>query len=215
MEIRCNRPVATSALDEWLATSESTEPRGWIWQPSHRVTFGPRDRQQPGYDEARRIARSHGYAVADRSFGGRAVATNRDTLSILIVGPLADTGIQDRYDAVLETLESALSAVGYSVSRNCPPQSFCPGGCGLATTGKVVGLAQRVRGETAAVGGLVIVRNRAAILRVLEPVYAALDIPLDVEAVGSLTTIETDPDPEKIGNIMAEHLRERGVPGWA
>ncbi len=159
-----------------------------VWYPHRQVAFGRRDTRSEGYEEARRRAERQGFDPVERAAGGRATAYTRGTLLFASAEPVEDArnGIDDRYERTIETVQNALSDLGVDARRGEPPDSFCPGTHSLQVTGKLVGLAQRVRQDVALVAGVLTVRDHAAIAAVLDPVYDALGVPFDPGSVGSL-----------------------------
>jgi lipoate-protein ligase A len=200
----------TRSLTRWAA--ETREPALRVWCPPQVVAFGRRDRQASEYEQARERAGEAGYPVAERQVGGHAVAFTGETIAFALVEPVAGDhrqGIQARYDRVLAAVESALSDRGVPTARGEPPASFCPGSHSLRLPdgGKLVGLAQRVRQETATVAG-VLVTDAAAVTAVLAPVYHALDMPFEPDAVGDI--------PNQAGaayqDTLATRLRAAATP---
>ncbi|MFB6171265.1 MAG: biotin/lipoate A/B protein ligase family protein [Haloarculaceae archaeon] len=205
--------AATRRLTDEVAASG--EPAVRVWRPRPQVAFGRRDARAAGYERARAIARERGYEPVERRTGGRAVAYTGETVSFVRVQPTDEerTGIQARYERTLAAIEDALAALGVATERGEPPAAFCPGTHSLqAAGGKVVGLAQRLGGGTATVGGLLLVRDHAAVAAVLEPVYAALDVPFDPDAVGSLARAGSEVPPARARSAVERALAgETGV----
>lgn len=183
-------PTADRAVTQRLvdAVAESGEPGVRVWYPPNHVAFGRRDRRAAGYDRARRAATDRGYPVVERETGGRAVAFTGGVLAALRAEPAdpRDPGIDARYERLLAALESALAALGVDATRGEPANAFCPGSHSLSAGGKLAGLAQRVTAGAAAVGAVLVVRDADAVRSVLDPVYAALEVPFDPGTVGSL-----------------------------
>jgi hypothetical protein len=107
-------------------------------------------------------------------------------------------GIDERYDRASADLRRALSTLGVDAREGEPEDSFCPGTHSLQASGKVVGIAQRVRKGAAVTAGIVLVRDHEAVASVLQPVYSALGTSLDPDSVGSVARAggESDPDGE-------------------
>ena len=175
------------------------------WRPHRQVAFGRRDRRGADYQRARRAASDRGYAVVERAVGGRAVAYTGTTVAVALAEPTADgrSGISDRYDRVEAAVERALATVGVDACDGEPPESFCPGSHSLQATGKLVGLAQRVRDDAALTAGIVVVRDHDAIASVLDPVYDALGVPFDPDSVGSVVRAGGDPEAV-VDSLIAE-----------
>lgn len=185
-------PLADRELTRGLVelTESTGDPGLRVWTPPRQVAFGRRDSAADGYRSARRIAAERGYDPIERSAGGRAVAHTGTTVAFALVSPTEPgrSGITSRYRDAMSRLSGALEELGASVDRGEPSASFCPGTHSLQRDGKIAGLAQRVRTESALLGGYVIVRSSdaAAVSTVLDPVYAALGLPFDPASVGSV-----------------------------
>lgn len=203
--------AATRRLVDGVAASG--EPAVRVWRPHPQVAFGRRDARAPAYDRARELAREQGYVPVERRTGGRAVAYTGNTVAFLRA-ETADAerqGIPARYDAALSDLRDALTDLGVEVERGEPPASFCPGTHSLqAADGKLVGLAQRVGGGVATLGGVLVVRDHVAVASVLGPVYDALGVPLDPGTIGSLARAGSNADPGLVRDtVEAELIGER------
>lgn len=185
-------------------TDRSGEPTLRVWTPPCQIAFGRRDSTRDGYERARRIASECGYTPVERSVGGSAVAYTGSTVAFAVAVPITHgerCGINNRYLEATSALMRALEAVDADVSRGEPNASFCPGQHSVQGVGKIAGIAQRVRRESALIGGCVIVRSadEAAISSVLEPVYDALEMPFDPDSVGS---VERAGGPSDVGLVI-------------
>jgi len=191
----------TTALTGLAAAIEESVLR--VWTPPRQLAFGRRDTTADGYERARRVAARRDYTPIERRVGGSAVAYTGDTVSFAYAVPIDDgrDGIDRRYRDATETMLRAFRAVGASVTRGEPADSFCPGDYSIRGGGKIAGVAQRVTRECALVGGCVIVRSadREAIAAVLDPVYSALGVPFAPESVGSIATAG---GPEDVGSVV-------------
>ena len=186
-------------------TGETGVPAFRAWIPHRQVAFGRRDAREPGYDRARAAAERRGYVTVERSVGGRAVAYTGTTVAFAHAVPNHDSreGIGDRYAAATDAVGRALGTLGAAVRPGEPPDSFCPGDHslrgagedGTAAGGKVVGLAQRVRGDATLVAGVVIPTDRDELAAVYEPVYRHLGAPFDPGSVGSVADCGGPADP--------------------
>jgi len=125
------------------------------------------------------------------------VALTGETLAIVRAEPAdpREPAIDARYDRLLGDLESALRDLGVDADRGEPANAFCPGSHSLSACGKVAGVAQRVTDGVATVAAVVVVRNAEAVRSVLDPVYAALDVPFDRHSVDSLAAAGGADDP--------------------
>jgi octanoyl-[GcvH]:protein N-octanoyltransferase len=191
---------------------ETGVPAVRVWTPHRQVAFGRRDAREAGYDAAREAATDHGYPPYERETGGRAVAYTGHTVAFTRAEPVTElrTGIEERYEEALSLVRAALADCGVTAEQGEPADSFCPGTHSLSADGKLVGLAQRVAGGVARVGGIIVVRDHAAIGAVLEPVYDALGVPFDPETVGSVARARGDGpaavDPTAVARTLEEHL---------
>lgn len=186
--------------------AETGDPLARVWRPAPHVSFGPRDVRDPGYAAATEAATSRGFAVVERSMGGRPVAFSGRSLALVRADPPADDSIADRYERVGGPVANALAGLGVPVEWGSPPGAFCPGTYGLSAGGKLVGLAQRVRSDVAAVGGVLLVDDHAAIADVLVPVYRALELDLDPDAIGSIGRAGVEVDPDRVAAVLAATL---------
>jgi lipoate-protein ligase A len=179
------------------------------WTPHRQVAFGRRDARSDGYDRAREAAEERGFPTHERDVGGRAVAYTGNTVAFVRVEPVADfrRGTDERYDRAVREIRDALRSLGVEAREGEPPEAFCPGAHSLSTgAGKVVGIAQRVRQGSAAVAGIVLVRDHEAIAGVLDPVYGALDVPFDPTSVGSVAASGGAADPTRVARAVESAL---------
>lgn len=192
-----DRAVTAEMLRRTVETGEAALR---VWRPHRHVAFGRRDANAAGYAAAREAAAERGFPPVERDVGGRAVATTGAAVAVAWARPIDDVrrGIDERYDEATQTLQRCLWRLGVPVQRGEPPGSFCPGGHSLSWRGKVAGLAQHVKKGAALVGGVVIVDDREAVADVLEPVYAALEVPFEPDSVGSLARAGGPDDPEAV-----------------
>jgi len=194
------------------AVAESGVPALRVWCPHRQIAFGRRDARVNGYERAREIARTRGYAVLERAVGGRAVAYTGRTVAVALATPVGDgrSGIQDRYAGASDRLRHALETVGVDAAEGEPPDSFCPGSHSLQATGKIAGIAQRVQQVVAVVAAVVLVADHEAVAEVLAPVYDALGVPFDPDSVGSVAKAGGPSEPEAvIDAVVAAFTRDR------
>lgn len=198
--------AVTRALVEDVV--ETGEPVVRAWTPHRQVAFGRRDARADGYDRARTAAEERGFPAHERRVGGRAVAYTGRTVAFCRIEPLADIreGMTARYDAALGDLRGALADLGAPLERGEPDEAFCPGSHSLSADGKVIGLAQRVRRGAATVGGICLVADRGPVAAVLDPVYAALEVPFDPASVGSVARAGGPDDPDRVTRAIERAL---------
>ncbi len=196
------------SLLEWAAETGRRAVRAW--RPHRQVAFGRRDANREGYDRARRAASERGYPPVERETGGRAVAHTGRTVAFALADP-ATEGIDARYDRVTALVRTALSDLGVETTAGEPPDSFCPGTHSLQANGKVVGIAQRVRRDAALTGGIAVADDPGAVAAVLDPVYAALDVPFDPDSVGSVAAAGGPADPDAVARAIESGLAGDGT----
>jgi len=192
-----------------LAAAGRGRPGVWVWTPGRHLAFGRRDARADGYEAARRIARERGFPPVERDVGGRAVAYAASTVAFASAVPSSGRGaIRERYERTGRAVRGALRSLGAAVEAGEPPRSFCPGDHSVRAGGggKVAGLAQRVCEDAALVGGVVVVTDEATIAGVLDPVYAALGVPFDPDAVGSVAAAGGPDDPEPVCRAVEDAL---------
>ncbi len=216
-----DRQVTAAMLTE---TADTGEPAVRVWAPHRQIAFGRRDARAEKYNVARSIARACDFEPLERSVGGRAVAYTGSTMAFAKTVPLSDmrTGMEERYAETTEALQRAFWRLGVPAQRGEPEGSFCPGDYSLQWKGKVAGIAQRVRTGAALVSGVVIVEDHEVISGVLDPIYAALDVPFDPNSVGSIAKVNGDSDPKLVAetiegmlvgdaDVTVEHVRDREI----
>ncbi|AUV83300.1 lipoate--protein ligase [Salinigranum rubrum] len=203
---RAATPAEDRAATATMLTraGETGEEAFRAWTPHRQVAFGRRDTHADDYDLARRTARERGYAVVERSVGGRAVAYTGSTVAFAHAIPLDDPrrGLTERYEAGVDGVLVALSDLGVDADRGEPADSFCPGDhsvrlVGANGGGKVSGIAQRVQSDAALVAGCVLVNGREDLVDLLTPVYEALAVPFDPASVGTVEDAGGPGDPER------------------
>ncbi|WP_227352830.1 lipoate--protein ligase family protein [Haladaptatus salinisoli] len=197
--------VTAAMLSE---TAETGEPAVRVWTPHRQVAFGRRDARAEDFEVAKSVARACGFEPVERSVGGRAVAYTGTTVAFARTTPLEDmrTGMEERYAEVTEAVQRAFWRLGVPAQRGEPPRSFCPGNYSLQWKGKLAGVAQRVRTGAALVSGVIVVDDHGEIAGVLDPIYAALDVPFDPDSVGSIAKVGGDADPGLVVETVEELL---------
>ncbi|WP_458206811.1 lipoate--protein ligase family protein [Haladaptatus sp. NG-SE-30] len=200
-----DREVTAAMLAETAATGE---PAVRVWTPHRQIAFGRRDARSESFEVAKSIARTCEFEPVERSVGGRAVAYTGTTVAFAHTVPLEDmrTGMEERYAETTEAIQRAFWRLGVPAQRGEPPRSFCPGDYSLQWKGKLAGVAQRVQSGAALVSGVVIVDGHKEIAGVLDPIYAALDVPFDQESVGSIANVDSDADPDLVIETIEELL---------
>jgi len=188
-----------------------------ITPSTHHVGVTRRDTLRPGFGEAVRAAYDEGYPVLVRGAGGGATAASEGTFGFSIIRPAWDTrrGIGERYDEAAALVLGAFSRLGIRDAQiGEVREEFCPGDhsirAGSFESGmKLVGIAQRVTKRATSVGGIVLVWGEGELARVLSRVYAAMNLPMRPESVGSLRRNGSEAEVEDVVRAFAEEVKLR------
>jgi len=159
-------------------------------RPARVVAFAKRDVLAPGYAGAVAAARAEGFGSVVRLAGGRAAVFHEGTLEVAHAVPDPDprSGIQQRFETTAGLIARALGSLGVDARVGEVPGEYCPGRWSVNAGGarKLAGIGQRVVSGAAHVGTVIVVDDAAAVRRVLEPVYAALELDWAPETVGAV-----------------------------
>ncbi len=159
-------------------------------RPGRVVAFAKRDVLAPGYAEAVAAARAAGFGSVTRLAGGRAAVFHEGTLELAHAVPDPDPrpGIHERFEAEASLIAEALQSLGIDARVGEVAGEYCPGRWSVNAGGtrKLAGIGQRVIHGGAHVGTVVVVEDAESIRRVLEPVYAALELDWDPATVGAV-----------------------------
>jgi len=160
----------------------------------HRVmAFGKHDTLAPGFGDAVGIAASRGYDPTIRIAGGRAVVFAPSIIRFAWTLATSDpaTTMRTRFSALAEAVVGALTTLGIASAIGEIPNEYCAGEYSVHVHGprKIMGVGQRLTRSAAQVGGMIVVSDPDDINDVLVPVYAALDIPIDPSATGSIADV--------------------------
>ena len=163
-----------------------------VTRPSRPVVvFGRRDTHLPGWSEAVRRTRVAGFEPLIRAVGGRAVAYTEAALVIdaVVHAPDSAVGLEERFHEFGDLYADVLRGLGVDARVGTVPGEYCPGAQSVNARGavKLVGTAQRVIRNAWLFSALAIVGDEQVLGPVLASVYQALDQPLDVRTVGSVS----------------------------
>jgi octanoyl-[GcvH]:protein N-octanoyltransferase len=174
------RRVAAGELPETLRLA----------RPARVVAFAKRDVLASGYAHAVAAARAEGFGAVVRLAGGRAAVFHEGTLELAHAVPDPDPrrGIHARFEATAELIARALRSLGADARVGEVPGEYCPGRFSVNAGGarKLAGIGQRVISGGVHVGTVIVAEDGAAVRRVLEPVYAALELDWDPATVGAV-----------------------------
>jgi octanoyl-[GcvH]:protein N-octanoyltransferase len=161
--------------------------------PGPTVAFGRVDTLKPGFADACRAARSHGFEPVVRVAGGHAAAYDEQSLVIEEVVPDDDvvSGLHDRFRRGAEVVVTALRSLGVDAEVGELSGEYCPGAYSIHVAGrlKVAGIAQRATKDAALVSTVVVVGGGPRIRAVVADVYAALGLPIEAEVTGAVQDV--------------------------
>ncbi|MEA2293921.1 MAG: octanoyl-[GcvH]:protein N-octanoyltransferase [Solirubrobacteraceae bacterium] len=195
-----DRPAVDAAVGEALLRGALPGPVLRIARPGPTVGFGRLDAIRPGFADAARAARAHGFEPVLRTPGGHAAAYHHGSLLVELVAPGEDpvSGMRERFADFSSTLATALQALGVDARVGPVDGEYCPGDYSVNAGGqvKLAGVAQRLVRRAWMVGAELVVEDGAPVRAVLTDVYAALGLELDpataaaVEDVAPQVTVD-------------------------
>lgn len=162
-----------------------------IWAPEPALALSRLDELRPGADAARGAAARAGIESVRRLSGGHAVVLGAGSICVGFAEP-AETfaGTDARYERLTRALVNGLAALDVAAEHGELAGEWCPGSWSVRAGGvKLAGLAQRAIKGAAWVDAVVDFAPDAASRDLLRQVYAALELPLDMDTVTSVTEI--------------------------
>lgn len=190
------------------------EPTVRIHRTGPILAFGRLDKLRPGYADAVRIAREHGYEPIERLAGGRAAVFHEGTISFSHATrePGAYAGTRPRFERMANTIADAMCDLGADAHVGEVFGEYCPGEFSVNARGeaKIAGIGQRVITGGAHIGGVVVLRGAERIKEVLIPIYEELEIDWKPETTGSLA-LEIGEDDDTIPTGSSDPLIERSI----
>ncbi|HTU14775.1 MAG TPA: hypothetical protein VMF31_06230 [Solirubrobacterales bacterium] len=183
-------------------------------RPGRVVAFGRRDCRAADYLAAVKAARGAGFEGMERLTGGRAAAYSEGALSLTLTIPDENPAERTtrRFEAAAGLARDALRQLGVDARIGEVPGEYCPGDFSVNAAGrtKLVGIGQRMIKGAAHVGFVIVAENAALIRRVLEPVYAALELEWNPDTVGA---IEDETEGAGLAEMEAALLERLGAAG--
>jgi octanoyl-[GcvH]:protein N-octanoyltransferase len=184
-----------------------------LWCPADALAFSVVDRTRPGFPEAVAAARAAGFEPFLRLAGGHAAVYAREVLAFAWVIPAPDprVGIAERFDEVAGLVAAALRALGVEARIGEVPGEYCRGSHSVNARGRVklMGVGQRVVRGAAYVGGAIVAGGSVRLRGVLGPVYAALSLPFDPQAFGSVEDERAGTGPDEVARALLDVLARR------
>lgn len=200
--------AASRALLTAVASGERPETLR-LYRPDDVVAFSTTDAQRPGFAAAIGAARAAGFDAALRLAGGSAAVFHRETLAFGWCRPAPDPrlGIRARFEEMAGLVARALRRLGVDARVGAVPGEYCPGEHSVNAGGrtKLMGVGQRIVRGASWVGGVIVVGATARADAALAPVYAALDLPYDAQATGS---VEDEIGPVEVAAVRDALLAE-------
>ncbi|MBW2270468.1 MAG: lipoate--protein ligase family protein [Deltaproteobacteria bacterium] len=212
-------PAVDTAVSRLLLDEVASGVRGEclrLWQPDAALAFSAIDRTRPGFPNAAAAARALGFEPFLRLAGGHAAVYAPSLLAFVWTQPApnARSGIEARFADLARRVVAALVKLGVDARVGEVAGEFCPGDFSVNARGRVklMGVGQRVVRGAAHVGGVLLVREAAAVRDVLVTVYAALDLDLDPASFGS---VEGECGETQLSNVadalLQQFERDRGL----
>ena len=205
----------TTTVFEEVA-SGARPPTISITPSTRHVGVTRRDTLRPGFNNAVQAAHEESYPVLVRGAGGGAIAAGSGTFGFSIIRPSEDAkrDPKKRYDEAAALVLGTFSRLGINVEVGEVRDEFCPGDHSIRIGGwengmKVVGIAQRITKKATSVGGIVLVYGEEDLARVLSRVYAAMNLPMRPESVGSLHKAGSAASLKEAMQILAEEAKHR------
>jgi len=203
--------VSRELLDE-VARGERPETLR-LWRPADALAFSVVDRTLPGFPAAVAAARGAGFEPFLRLAGGHAAVYAREVLAFAWAIPAPDprVGIAERFDEVAGLVAAALRALGVEARIGEVPGEYCPGSHSVNARGRVklMGVGQRVVRDAAYLGGAIVAGGSARLRGVLGPVYQALGLPFDPQALGSVEDERAGTGPDEVALALLTALARR------
>jgi octanoyl-[GcvH]:protein N-octanoyltransferase len=182
-----------------------------IHRPGNEVAFGRQDLASPGYPAAAEAARAAGFAPVERLAGGRAAVFHSGTIAIAraYTDPQPPKRTYARFEEMADLIVAALRGLEVDARVGEVPGEYCPGAYSVNARGatKLAGIGQRMIRGGAHLGGVVVASGGREVARVLEPVYAALELDWDPATSGSVSEeLDREVDPGELEDAVIAEL---------
>lgn len=230
MRLLCEPGPAEAALQAGLTravlyeTAAGRSPETLrLYRPRRVVAFGRRDVSSPGFRRAVRAAGEAGYQSVVRSAGGRAAVFHPGTIAFAWARPDPEParGVTDRYRLVSGVIRDALASLGVDARVGEVAGEYCPGAWSVNAAGrrKLMGTGQRLIPGASHTGGVIAADDAPETRRVLEAVYAALEIDWNPDTAGAVT-MYAPVAWEDVRDAVLDHWRRAGLgplheDGWS
>ncbi|HEX7299578.1 MAG TPA: hypothetical protein VF257_11270 [Solirubrobacteraceae bacterium] len=164
-----------------------------LYRPTATMAFGRLDALRPGFAQAGRAAREHGFEPIVRLAGGHAAAYDNRALIYEEITPERDVtaGLHERFREAAALLAGALDGLGVDARVGEIPGEYCAGAYTVSASGRVklVGIAQRAVRGAALLTAFILVGGGATLRSALTDVYRALELEWDPATAGALDDV--------------------------
>ncbi len=181
-------------LDE---TSRTGKSYLWVWNPLKQLALSPSSLNRNGVSEAIKHAERKGFPAVERITGGGPVPHNGRTVSFVYTDRIdnTDIGLNDRYREITSNLSDLLGSLDISVSCGESMGEFCPGQYSIHAEGKIAGVAQRLKRNSALTSGVVVIEYNEGYRELTKSVYEYIGLDFRDETMDSVSNyIDTDVD---------------------
>jgi octanoyl-[GcvH]:protein N-octanoyltransferase len=186
-----------------------------LYVPSQpTVAFSARDVRSSAFEQAVRVAQSHGFAPVVRSPGGRMVAYDEGAVIIDHVDLTAGLGAarSATFGANARAHANVLTTLGVTGVQVGEIQGeYCPGEFSLNIDGaaKIAGSAQRIAGRGVLFSTVLQVDLSDAVRNVIDRVSAVLEYELQLATVRGLRDFVPSLSPNAVARAFAADYRRR------
>lgn len=186
-----------------------------LYAPDPALLFSSLDARRPGYARAVEVAGQAGYTPVIRLAGGHAAVFLESALAFAWASaePDAHLGIRRRFEDLTRWFVTALRELGLDARLGPVPGEYCPGEYSVNVAGrvKVMGVGQRVIRGGAHVGGVLTVRQSAALREILIPIYQALDLEFRPETAGGIADFDDSLEMRDVRLALERVLEREGL----
>jgi octanoyl-[GcvH]:protein N-octanoyltransferase len=225
-------PVLDIALSHALLAEVAAGRRApalRVFRPGPTAAFGRLDALRRGFPRACALARERGLTPVLRSVGGHAAVFDERCVVVehVVREQDATAGLRARFEDQSRRVRDALATLGADARIGELAGEYCPGPHSVNVGGrvKIAGIAPRMVRHGAATSAIVVAGGGADVRAAIEPIYAALELPVDLATVGALdeelpgVTVEkvverlvqaydVDPEPRELDAALLDAARE-------
>lgn len=175
-----------------------------LHRPPRLLAFSKQDAASPGFRRAVAVAREAGFEPVIRLAGGRAAVYHEETLALSWAVPdrRPSARTEERFRELAELLAESIRDLGVDARVGEVPGEYCPGAWSVNARGatKLAGTGQRLIAGASHRGGVIVVKNSAAVRDPLVGTYQALGLDWDPATAGSIE--------DEVGGVTVERAAE-------